>query len=182
MMGEYDFPDTGPISIFDLGVPHDVEIVSRVAEANRFSTETQQILEAGERAARNFPQQYRALVWSDQEHGEIDVFYRSGERLHYFHYFNLDGDDYPECHLDLPTTTTEILHWTDNQTPVSLGIFADANIFRRFNVHPCIDINDRTWVRVFRAAERKSLPFRFYLEDDFWPYVYRKGLFLGNDW
>jgi hypothetical protein len=171
--GEYDFPDTGPASIFDLGVPSDLKVVSRVGPASTTSTEALQILQAGEKAAQDFPQRYRAIVWTDREPGEIDALYRSGKKLLFFHYFNLDGTKYSDYHIDIPATTTEILAWTVNQIPVEVGVFDGVNVFRRFNVHPRVNVHEQTSVRVYRASTH-FLPRWFYLEDDFWPYVYGK--------
>jgi hypothetical protein len=175
VIGEYDFPDTGPESIFDLGVPPGLKIVSRADPSSTTSTEVQQILQACEKAAQGFPKRYRAIVCSNRngEGGEIDVIYRSGEKLHFFHYFNLDGNKYPDCHLYMPATTTEILEWAVNQMPVEVGVFDGVNVFRRFNVHPYVNVHEETSVRV-RRASTDFLPPWFYLEDDFWPYVYGK--------
>jgi len=171
--GEYDFPDTGPESIFDLGVPSDLKVISRVGLADTTSTEALQILQAGEKAAQDFPKRYRAIVWTDREHGEIDVLYRSGKKLRFFHYFNLDPMKYPDCHIDIPATTKEILAWTVDQIPVEVGVFDGVNVFRRLNVHPRINVNEQTSVRVYRTSTN-YLPRWFYLEDDFWSYVYSK--------
>lgn len=171
--GEYDFPDTGPESIFDLGVPSNLKVVSRVGPASTTSTKALQIIHAGEKAAQDFPQRYQAIVWNDREPGEIDVLYRSGKKLCFFHYFNLDGIKYPDYHIDIPAKTTEILAWTVDQIPVEVGVFDGVNVFRRFNVHPCVNVHEQTSVRVYRASTH-FLPRWFYLEDDFWPYVYGK--------
>jgi len=172
--GEYDFPDTGPESIFDLGVPSNLKIVSRVESVDTISTEVQQILQAGEKATQEFPKRYRAIVWRGQEHGAIKVLYRNKDSLHFLNYFNLDGQKYPDCHIDIPATTAEILAWTTNQIPVEVGVFDGDNIYRRSNVHPYHDIHKQTKVQVHRALTY-PMPSWFYLEDDFWPYFYSKN-------
>jgi hypothetical protein len=171
--GEYDFPDIGPESIFDLGVPSGLKVVSRVGPAGTTSTEALKILQMGEKAAQNFPQRYQAIVWNDREPGEIDVLYRSVKKLCFFHYFNLDPMKYPDCHIDVQATTKEILAWTADQIPVEVGVFDGVNVFHRFNIHPRVNVHEQTWGRVYRASTH-YLPHWFYLEDDFWPYVYSR--------
>jgi hypothetical protein len=73
----------------------------------------------------------------------------------------------------MSATTTEILEWAVNQMPVEVGVFDGVNVFRRFNVHPYVNVHEETSVRV-RRASTGFLPPWFYLEDDFWPYVYGK--------
>jgi len=172
--GEYDFPETGPESIFDIGVPSNLKIVSRVAPVDTISAEVQQILQAGEKATQEFPKRYRAIVWHGQEHGTIQVLYRNKDSLHFLNYFNLDGQKYPDCHIDIPATTAAILAWTTNQMPVGVGVYNDDIIYRRYNVHPYHDVNKQTKVEVHRASTY-SIPRFFYLEDDFWPYFYSKN-------
>jgi len=172
--GEYDFPDTGPESIFDLGAPSNLKIVSRVESVDTISAEVQQILQAGEKAAQEFPKRYRAIVWQGQEHGTIQVKYRNKDSLHSLNYFNLDGQKYPDCHIDIPATTAAILAWTTNQMPVGVGVYNDGIIYRRYNVHPYHDVNKQTKVEVHRASTY-PIPGFFCLDDDFWPYFYSKN-------
>ena len=75
--GTYEFPDTGPVDIYALGVPRTVLI----KEVTTAAPNVKPILDAINQARADFIKQpYRAAVTKNRD--ELNVFWRDGERMH----------------------------------------------------------------------------------------------------
>ena len=113
-IGKYEFPSTGPSSIYDLGVPRDIPIV----DANKTnSLAVQAIMDAGRQAKQSFPQHFRAVVWPEKNGRTIYVIYRSGTKIRAMWYAIID---IPEYDLSLPATVEGVMHWTETQKPTHI--------------------------------------------------------------
>jgi hypothetical protein len=168
--GVFDFPETGPASIHDLGVPPDFPIVRSYDKTPAPSVV--ELLEAAKAALARFPARYRAVVWDNDRENEVEVIWRDGERIHHNHYFNLDLDTGPEYHLNLPATAQEALNWAEMQTPISTYMFDGEKDYTRHYVHPVYP-DSRDEARVTRARNGDLLPTSSHPIEEQWPYANR---------
>jgi hypothetical protein len=137
-VGDCEFPDHGPQSIYDLGVPRNLPIVKfRV----KTPPEVAKVAEAVRRARDRFPTSYRLIIWPDKPaYGQVEVLYRkgavkkragddnerngdwSGVNVRQARYFtNLRGQD-PKSHLPHHVTAEQVLAWVETQQPASLHV------------------------------------------------------------
>lgn len=130
--GIFDFPETGPSSIYDLGVPRDLKVI-RSDWLPEGDTDAERIVEAGKRARLAFPEHFRAVVWRADTPQTIDIIYWWGSpgsdwwegdwsqvKTRQSRYFNVWSD--PERYLPLPATIDKILEWATTQTPASVQL------------------------------------------------------------
>ena len=157
IVGKYDFPDRGPKTVYDLGVPLDVEIIK--SERGWSSAEVKKLAEAVENARRGFPSRYRAIEWIVkimpkakrrtnaygsglrivQERGEeihemgIAVTYRDGVRMRLERYVLLrhHAERGPKVSPPLPTTAEAILAWTKTASPVNTSVWDGKKHYMR---------------------------------------------------
>ena len=135
--GTYTFPDSGPGSIYDLGVQKELIVVK--PDSSEPVKEVSELMDAIRVAERNFLENYKVIVWQNERASEIDVLHFnglpklkqrtngsnwldfSGVKIRQAHYFN-HGSEHPQYHLPLPTTTVKIHVWSLTQTPVELSL------------------------------------------------------------
>ena len=135
--GTYTFPESGPGSIYDLGVPKELIVVE--PNSSEPEEEVAEFLEAIRASERLFLANYRVIVWQNERASAIDVLHFNGipklkqrangsnwldfhgVKIRQEHYFN-PGIEYPQYHLHLPTTVVKIQDWSLNQTPVDLSL------------------------------------------------------------
>ena len=135
--GTYTFPDSGPESIYDLGVPKELIVVK--PDTSEPEKEVADLLEAVRAAKHRFLANYRVIVWQNARTSEIDVLHFSGRpqlketadnftwmdfrgvKIRQERFFNSESD-YPEYHLPLPATAEQVLAWSRTQTPVDLSL------------------------------------------------------------
>lgn len=174
--GVFDFPDSGPSNIYDLGVSRDLPIVREYGRTA--DPRVVEVLEAGKAATERFPTRYRVIRWENDRNSEIDVVWRDGKKVHSQRYFNLA--DYPEYHLELPTTAEGVLTWTETQPPVSIHIFDGERQYSR-RQHPALSGMREPEVRVMRVSTN-LLPSSSKPIENQWPYANRKpGSFAWID-
>ncbi|MFC1782381.1 hypothetical protein ACFL02_02205, partial [Planctomycetota bacterium] len=189
--GAFEFPESGPSNMYDIGVPRDLEIVDvslkhhqevlEEIEKSR-SPQVRRILEAGEKALEQFPTHTRTVIRLDKDSGNeknitwsssrrIFVTYRHDQKIHY-----LDYDSnmlYPDRYLDVLDTVEHVINWTQTQEPVTVEMCDGERSYRRKKPHPNYGRGDETTVRVWRHSEliilRNSRP-----ELQFWPYFYNE--------
>ena len=130
--GEYDFPDSGPSSIYDLGVPLDTEII-------RFSDEyaspdLKTIISAGKRAWAQFPTNVRVVIWEVIDKpayvSYVHVIHRLGDKVRQDRYVNFDAD-YPDHHLPMTTDVDRVMTWLETQVPDNVELFDGATTYRK---------------------------------------------------
>lgn len=130
--GEYDFPDSGPSSIYDLGVPLGTEIVRFPDEYA--SADLRAIISAGKRARDQFPTNTRAVIW--QVIGKPDyvsyvyVIHRFGDKLRQDRYVNFDAK-YPGYHLPMTTNVHHVMAWLQTQVPDNVGLYDGATTYKK---------------------------------------------------
>lgn len=163
--GEFDFPESGPASIYDLGVARDLPVVKEYDKTA--SPSVAQVVEAGKTAAEGFPSRYRAIVWQNEGSHEIDVIWRDGDRIRQSRYFSLTKEPY---HLPVPCTATEVLQWTQTQVPVGVTMVDGQRRYRRSNPHPSSSSGEDREPKV-RVNRGKSLMLSSWPHDKQWPYV-----------
>ena len=162
--GEFDFPESGPTSIYDLGVPRDLPVVKEYDKTA--SPSVAQVFEAGKAAVENFPSRYRAIVWQNEGSHEIDIIWHDGDKIRQSRYFSLFEEPH---HLPVPCTSTEVLQWTQTQVPIGVTMVDGEKRYRRKNPHPGFkDTDSQPAVRVNRG---KSLMLSSWPCDKQWPYV-----------
>ncbi|MBP7050987.1 MAG: hypothetical protein KBE65_08235 [Phycisphaerae bacterium] len=132
----FDFPETGPSSIHDLGVPRDLPVVKEVKETVAVPVPAiAEVLEAAKAASARLPLRYRAAVWADDGTIPVVVTWRDGPRLHKNRYTEPSPGHSSQHRLNLPATTEDILLWTSAQLPISTLILDGQRIYDRRYSH-----------------------------------------------
>jgi hypothetical protein len=166
--GTFDFPETGPASIYDLGASRDLPVVKNYDKVAAPSVGV--VLEAAKAALGRFPARYRAVVWDNDRASEIEVIWRDGRRIHHDHYFNLSADRHPQYHLNLPVTALGALSWAKTQPPMSTHIFDGERLYTRNYVHPAVT-NSREEVRILRESSSLLMSTDSKPIEEQWPYA-----------
>ncbi len=154
--GVFSFPQDGPHSIYDLGVPENLPVTKdyeRVAEPA-----IEEIIETAKRYCEDFPKRCRGVIWQNDRKGEIDITWRDGEKVHHNRYFNMDEQEY---HLEVPATVEDVLAWARTEPPVTIGIDDGKRNYDRTH-HPAVESLRTPKVSVTRSIfEQLSWPARF---------------------
>jgi len=173
--GVYDFPKTGPSSIYDIGAPRDAKIVVERKEDDT-APDVQRIVDAGKQAQQRLPRRHRVVVWKLRDSGEVDVIHRDSEKVRHERYFHLrPGSGDGTHHLPLPATAREVLEWTYDQPPISISVCDGEKAYRRRCVHPAHENPREPTVRVLRSRGTTLLSSSGRPLENQWPY-FRKGL------
>lgn len=102
--GDFSFPETGPSSIYDLGAPQDLEIVTNwgiIEPAART------IVDAGKEALRKLPDKVRIV---GKRNNRVDIYYRIGNKIRHETYGKVDANDKP-APIESPRTYENIREW-----------------------------------------------------------------------
>jgi hypothetical protein len=166
--GTFDFPQTGPASIYDLGVPRDLPVVKDYDKVPTPSVE--KIMAAAKVAMKRFPSRYRVVVWDNTRESEIDAIWRDGGKIRSDRYFNLPMDMHPQHHLGLPAKAQDVLKWTQTQPPISTYMFDGEKTYTRHYVHPVYP-DSRNEARVLRPQGGDGLPLSSKPIEEQWPYA-----------
>jgi hypothetical protein len=162
--GEFDFPENGPSSIYELGVPQDLPIVKDYDKIpDPYVT---QGLHAAKEAIERFPDRYRVIVWQNEGSHEVDIIYRDREKICQARHFSLDEEPY---HLPVPAAPLEVLEWAQSQVAVDLTMVDGIKRYRKTTPHP--DFPDADSQPVVRVTWGKSLMLSSWPNDEQWPYV-----------
>jgi hypothetical protein len=165
--GIFSFPESGPVSIYDLGVPEDLPIAKDYDRVANPSIE--EIIEAAKEHYENFPKRCRAVIWQNDRESEIEVIWRDGEKIHFNHYFNMVGQENIQYHLELPTTVEDILVWAKTQPPISIYIDDEKKSYHRSH-HPAFEDLKTPKTRVTRSW-RRGLPEKAHFIEEHWEYM-----------
>ncbi|MBC8472740.1 MAG: hypothetical protein H8D56_25040 [Planctomycetes bacterium] len=163
--GVFSFPEMGPLSIYDLGVPKDLPVVRNYDKIASPSVE--QAFKAAKAVVDRFPIRYRVIVWQNKGSHEIDIIWRNGDKIRQSRYFSLIKEPY---HLDVPCTAKEVLQWTQTQVPIGVTMVDGDNRYRRSNSHPSPSFKEHRKPEV-RVARENSLMLSSWPHDKQWPYV-----------
>jgi len=166
--GTFDFPETGPASLYDLGVSRDLPVVKYYDKAPVPSVE--KIMEAARAALERFPRRYRVVVWDNTRESEIDVIWRDGGQIRSDRYFNLTGERYAPYHLSLPANAQDVWRWTQTQPPISTYLLDGEREYTRHYVHPVFP-DSRNEARVMRSQGTDLLPSSSKPMEEQWPYA-----------
>jgi hypothetical protein len=174
--GNYDFPVSGPSSIYDLGVSRDLEIVKKGEKTKDPSVI--EILEAGKKAYKNFPQKVRIINYVISRAAEIDIIYRNDLKYRGERFFNFipSNQEYQKYHINPTATPDQVLEWSRNQIPVSIHVGDGQKEFSRNNRHPGVSNSGETTVRVLRFDPRHPIPFADWPPRHQWTYAIAGGL------
>ncbi len=164
--GEFYFPESGPASIYDLGVPRDLPVVKGYDKIA--SSSVAQAFETGKAAGERFPSRYRVIVWQNEGSHEIDVIWRDGDKIRQSRYSSLFKEPY---HLPVPCTAKEVLQWTQTQVPGGVTMVDGEKRYRRSNPLPGIEYEDARPRSTVRVSRGKSLMLSSWPHDIQWPYV-----------
>jgi len=165
--GVFSFPETGPLSIYDLGVPKDLPIVKAYDKVADPSIE--KIIETAKQHYENFPKRCRAVIWQNDRESEIEVIWRDEEKIHFNHYFNMRGQKYVQYHLDLPATVEEVIAWSKTQPPIEIYMDDGKKSYNRSH-HPAFEDLKTPKVRVTRSW-RRGLPEKAHFIEEHWRYM-----------
>lgn len=194
--GVFEFPESGPTSIYDLGAARNLPIVDWKS-ATQTNHEVTTVLDAMRAAERQFPENYRATYWESSERDPTDIWvaiFSGKPQVHPPHpqrgffldfkgvkgrdarYANMSRD--ADYHLPLPTTPKQIDEWTRGQTPISLHVSDGDLIFAQRGPYPPVvqipgaqDITlrvRRIGSMLFRGPGQSRQPRQYQ-----WPIAYR---------
>jgi len=168
--GEFDFPESGPASIYDLGVSRDLPVVKEYDKIASPSVE--QVFKAAKAVVDRFPSRYRAIVWQNEGSHMIDIIWRDGDKVRQSRYSSLFKEPY---HLPVPCTATEVLQWTQTQVPIGVKMVDGVKRYRRSNLHPGYEYEDANSRPTIRVTRGKSLMLSSWPHDKQWPYAKQKA-------
>jgi hypothetical protein len=169
--GVFLFPETGPSSIYDLGVPRDLPVAKTYDKVADPSIE--EIFELAKQYYENFPKRCRAVIWQNDRDSEIEIIWRNGEKIRFNHYFNMDRQRHPQYHLDLPTTVKDILAWAKTQPPISIYLDDENKSYHRSH-HPAFEDLKTPKTRVTRSW-RGGLPESAQFIERHWAYCINRS-------
>lgn len=164
--GLFSFPETGPTSIYDLGVPRDLPIAKDYDKVADPSIE--EIFETAKQFYEDFPKRCRAVTWQNDRESEIMVVWRDGEKVRLHIYFNLRKEKYPQYHLDVPTDVDEILAWAKTQPPIGIYLDDEEKMYHR-SYHPAFEDTETPKTRI-RRSWREGLPIEAHFIEEQWEY------------
>jgi hypothetical protein len=164
--GVFSFPQTGPTSIYDLGVPRDLPVAKNYDKVAYPAIE--KIFETAKQYYEDFPKRCRGVTWQNDRESEIMVVWRDGEKVRLHIYFNLIKEKYPQYHLDVPTTVDEILAWAKTQPPIGIYLDDEEKMYHR-SYHPAFE-NEKTPKTRFRRSWREGLPMEAQFIEEYWQY------------
>jgi hypothetical protein len=171
--GRFDFPDTGPMAIYDLGVSRDLPV--SIQHDRPVTPSVLEIMETARAAKERFPSQYRLVKWnngreSDMQVVYVDVVWRDGKRVRLDHYFNMSASQHTEFHLRLPADVSQVLDWTKTQPPVEVCLFDGSRQYIRRH-HPAYDDLKEPQVRVIRSDSDEGFAEDARVIEGQWPYI-----------
>jgi len=161
--GDFDFPKTGPDTIYDLGVPANLKIVNHDEYEATTSIEARKVIQAGKEASENFPSHYCATFLEDKvRYGAVHVIYRSGQRISVSTYYNRPVLENSQILL----SDDNVLEWTQTQEPAIVRTFDGERFYtwERTDTQPEVHVNRANWPHI-------GLQNWFHLQYRFWPYV-----------
>ena len=161
--GDFDFPKTGPATIYDLGLPAHLKIVNYDEREATTTIEASKVIQAGSEASENFPMNYRAIIWEDKtQYGTVHLIYHHGHKISVSTYINLPIP----TNSDIPLTVQDVLKWTHTQEASSATIFDGEKEYIREHTETGLEVK-------VHHVEWPYLVLQvcFRLEERFWPYV-----------
>jgi hypothetical protein len=163
--GEYQFPEAGPATIYDLGVARDCLVVKETDGAP--DPRVQEMVAGAKQATEQFPSRFRALIWPGEGYGIAWVIYRDGKKVRESSYNIMSARDpnFLHAHLPMPASAEQVMAWTQTQVPVNIQMFDRDRDYWRY--HKFFEKEPNTTVMVRRDLRGSSLdwPAR-----DQWPY------------
>jgi hypothetical protein len=150
----YDYPETGPGSIYELGVPRDTPMVK--SGAADMPPDVKELMSASEKARDAFPRRYQVAVWdSDPRNATIDVMRCDGSKARQDRYFSHPGSD-PRNPAPLTDPAEAILGWAARQTALDTFLVDGTRCYRRTIPPPTADSDAAPMplVRVTGAGSR----------------------------
>ncbi len=172
--GIFTFPEKGPLSIYDLGVPIALPLIKY--DGNVVDTNIEKVIKIAKQYYEDFPKQCRAVIWENNRESEIEVIWRNDEKIRFNHYFNLREEQYPQYHLNLPATIDEVLTWIKTQQPVSIYIDDEKKSYHRNN--PAAYEENKTPTTRITKSWRRGLPEQAHFIDNIWGYAIDRNISL----
>jgi hypothetical protein len=116
--GDFTFPETGPLSIYDLGAPQGLKIVNNWGV---IEPAAKAIVNAAKEILRKLPNKMRIV---EKSKVRLDIYYRVGNRLRHETYGKIDANNNRPLSIELPETNENIRGWAmSNLTLFSLRIY-----------------------------------------------------------
>jgi hypothetical protein len=168
-VGVYDFPEQGPRSLQELGMPAGTPVV-KIGE--KAPANVKAIEEAVARGRAKYPKNYRSVVWIDEDGGggTVDIVWKNGEtRRRQERYFNMDHGK-AEKRLAPPMTAERILEWTKHQTAVQIDMAdGERKYLRRNPVEGFVGEPKEPEVMVWAQQGRAMMNSNSWPEEIGWP-------------
>ncbi len=163
--GDFSFPETGPSSIFDIGAPKNLKVISNwgITDPGALA-----IIDAGKKASHNLPKNMRIIEKRDIL---IKIYYQIGNKLRTEYYGKVD-DNNRLLPIDYPETNDNIRQWAiNNLTRFVLNICdGEYNYFTGIkdapfvpDTYPSVEYQDSMEIGILG-------PF-----DNQWPYIGNVG-------
>lgn len=189
--GICDFPESGPQSIYDLGVRRDVRGLDTRQTETDVPEQVMSLVEEIAAAEERFISHYRVVEWKNDRPDSIEVLHVSGEavpkespddprrdyspiRARLDHYFNLSSH-HPDYHLPVPATADEVLAWAATQTPVTIYLVDGQRYYIQNGPFPPVFTEAREpYLHVMRSIDPRHLPGDHWPNRTLWPLAMRK--------
>jgi hypothetical protein len=174
----YDFPDTGPGSIHDLGVPKGLKIVRQEEE---WDLDVAQVLDAAKEARNRFPPSFRLVCWGSSS--PVDIVYQDGAPVDGKHHADWRGvrirkERYLNrgYHVTCRNTVDEVLEWSRGKVPVHVDVSDGTRAYTKRGPPPStIASREEPSVRILRVSGPLGFNQSNWPRNYQWPYI-RKGL------
>jgi len=116
--GDFSFPQTGPLSIYDLNVPQGLKVVR---DWGIVEPAARAVVDAGRQARQQLPDKMRIVRKTKDR---LDIYHRSGNKLRYETYGKIDEKNNKPLPIEPPETYEYIREWTkDNLNLFRLRIY-----------------------------------------------------------
>ncbi|MCK5272486.1 MAG: hypothetical protein KAJ52_07905 [Sedimentisphaerales bacterium] len=172
--GNFDFPKTGPVTIYDLGAPENLEIVNTREREEHTSLEASQVIQKSKEYSENFVEHYLAVIWEDTGKNGIsfvNVIYRNGNKIHVSTYM-FNQHILKQEHIDRHLTADDILERTQYNECMSVYIFDGEREYKcRNSLSHWNEADNQARVVIRRAKRPIGLQLWFRIEIRLWPHV-----------
>lgn len=183
----YSYPQTGPLDIYDLGVPKDAQIISNLPEED-YQAIWDKYRQSREKATKEY---IAVITHSNQRLGDIvtvtmiDVDFKSNKnhRLERHFVFNTGEDiekSWPKYKEQLGDTFESLMAWTQNH----YGQTGTISIYLydgEYNISTSRDGDSWEKIRKSYSPNFESIP-SIRLEDIAWPIIGKTGRIIEDDY
>lgn len=163
---EFSFPQTGPATIYDLGVPAEMPMVNILEQGESSSLDAEELTEAGKVSSENFLTSYRAVIWPKSSGFEITVIYRRGQKIRVNTYVRDPRRD------AIPATVDGVVTWIAGRKPYYVRLYDGEKLYDRNDFRGPGQAPGRGKVKVSKQRwPHVTLQLWYRLDRRFWPHA-----------